>query len=48
MQSRTSSLHSLLHARPGGGGGGVLDMSLSGEERPGLSNPDPVKNCPIF
>ena len=25
-----------------GGGGGVLDISLDGEVRPGLSYPDPV------
>ena len=33
-----------------GGGGGVLDISLSGEVRLGPSNHDPVedKNCPIF
>ena len=37
-------VHNLVSVQPksNGGGGGVLDISLGGEVRRGLSYPDPV------
>ena len=40
--SKNSSCWQFKLSTPGGGGGGVLDISLGGEVRSGPSYPDPV------